>query len=276
MERIEKIMQHQSEVADQGQMSEQKPSRGEIKIKNLSFSYPDDNREILKDINISIPSGKTVAIVGPTGCGKTTLVNLILRTFRIPDDKILIDGTDINKISLADLRKSVGYVPQETFLFSQSLKENILFGIDGLADSEVFTSAEIAGIKDEIEEFPKGFETIIGERGVTLSGGQKQRTALARAIIKKPPVLILDDAFSSVDTNTEEIILSRLRGVIESRTSIIISHRISTIKNADLIYVMDSGKIVASGNHDRLMETSEVYARIVELQTLQEQLEVTQ
>jgi len=220
MDRIEKIMRRESEVADQGQMSGQKPSHGEIEIKNLTFSYPDDDRDILKDINIKIPSGKTVAIVGPTGCGKTTLVNLILRTFRIPDGRIFVDGTDINKIALADLRRSVGHVPQETFLFSQSLKDNITFGIDGIADIEVLRSAEIAGIKDEIEEFPKGFETIIGERGVTLSGGQKRRTALARAIVKKSPVLILDDAFSSVDTNTEEIILGRLKGVRPSRTPI--------------------------------------------------------
>jgi ATP-binding cassette subfamily B protein len=275
MDRIEKIMHRESEVADRGQMFGHKPSEGGIEIKNLSFSYPDDDREILKDISISIPSGKTVASVGPTGCGKTTLVNLILRTFKIPDGRIFVDGTDINKIALADLRKSVGYVPQETFLFSQSLKDNILFGLDNIPDDEVIRSADIAGIKDEIEEFPRGFDTIIGERGVTLSGGQKQRAALARAIIKKPPVLILDDAFSSVDTNTEEIILDRLKGVIESRTSIIISHRISTIKNADMIYVMDSGQIVASGNHDQLLETSAVYARIVELQTLQEKLGVT-
>jgi ATP-binding cassette, subfamily B, multidrug efflux pump len=274
LERIEKIMNRESEVADSANMSDAKQARGEIEIKNLSFTYPNDAKPILKDINLKISAGKTAAIVGPTGCGKTTLVNLLLRTFKIPDGSIFLDNTDINKIKLAELRKNIGYVPQETFLFSDSLHENIAYGGDNYNEKEITTAAITAEIKDEIEEFPQGFKTVIGERGVTLSGGQKQRAALARAIIGKPPVLILDDAFSSVDTNTEEIILNRLDDVLTSRTSIIISHRISTIKNADLICVMESGQITETGTHDELLKKSKIYARIVELQSIQEELEV--
>jgi len=274
LERIEKIMNRESEVADFTDMSSARPRKGKIEIKNLSFTYPNDDKPILKDINLEIPEGKTAAIVGPTGCGKTTLVNLLLRTFKIPDGNIFVDNTDINKIKLADLRKNIGYVPQETFLFSDSLNGNIAFGGDNFDENQIIKASFTAEIKDEIEEFPQGFKTIIGERGVTLSGGQKQRTALARAIIGKPPILILDDAFASVDTNTEEIILNRLRNVLTSRTSIIISHRISTIKNADLICVMENGQITDTGTHDELLKKSKIYARIVELQSLQDELEV--
>ena len=273
LDRIEKIMERKSEVADQGDPAEIKNPTGNIKISDLSFTYPNDKTNILKNINLEIPAGSTMAIVGPTGCGKTTLVNLILRTFKIPDNKISLDGQDINKIRLANLRKSIGYVTQETFLFSDKLSENIAFGTEKTDSKKIEEASEIAAIKDEINDFPHGFETIIGERGVTLSGGQKQRTSLARAILNNPPVLILDDAFSAVDTDTEEKILNRLKNVLDTRTSIIISHRISTVKNADLICVMENGQIAASGTHDSLLKDSELYAKIVELQTLQEKLE---
>ena len=273
LDRIEKIMERKSEVADQGRTEDIKKPTGNIKISDLNFAYPNDNNEILKDINLDIPGGSTLAIVGPTGCGKTTLVNLILRTFKIPDNSITIDGQDINKIKLDELRKSIGYVTQETFLFSDKLSENIAFGAEQVDLQKIDEASQIAAIRDEIDEFPHGLDTVIGERGVTLSGGQKQRTSLARAILNNPPILILDDAFSAIDTDTEEKILTRLKNVLETRTSIIISHRISTVKNADLICVMEDGRIAATGTHDSLLKDSELYARIVELQTLQEKLE---
>ncbi len=273
LERIEKIMRRKSEVADSDVDPNAKPEHGDIEIKDLTFSYPNDDQEVLKDVNLKIPSGKTVAIVGPTGCGKSTLVELLLRAYKVPDGKIYIDNIDLNKIPQANLRKAVGYVPQETFLFSQTLKENIAFGQEKLVESDVESAAEIAGIKEEISDFPRGFDTILGERGVTLSGGQKQRTALARAIIADPPILILDDAFSAVDTNTEELILRELKNVLKTRTSILISHRISTVKNADMICVMEEGRIEACGTHEELIEKSKLYAHIVELQSLEEELE---
>lgn len=273
LNRIEKIMSRKSEVADHNVDSKAKPKQGEIEIRNLSFTYPEDDSLILKDISLKVPAGKTVAIVGPTGCGKTTLVNLLLRSFHIPDGKVFVDGMDINRIPLNNLRKTIGYVTQETFLFSQSLKDNIAFGLDKYADEDIMKASTVAGVKDEISEFPQGFDTVIGERGVTLSGGQKQRVSLARAIIGKPPILILDDAFSAVDTNTEEIILNRLKNVLETRTSIVISHRISTIKNADMICVMEQGRIIATGTHAELLRTSELYSHIVRLQSLEEELE---
>jgi ATP-binding cassette subfamily B protein len=273
LERIEKIMRRQSEVADSEVDPNAKPERGDIEIKDLTFSYPNDDQEVLKDVDLKIPSGKTVAIVGPTGCGKSTLVELLLRAYKVPDGKIYIDNIDLNKIPQANLRRAVGYVPQETFLFSQTLKENIAFGQEKVVESDVESAAEIAGIKEEISDFPRGFNTILGERGVTLSGGQKQRTALARAIIADPPILILDDAFSAVDTNTEELILRELKNVLKTRTSILISHRISTVKNADMICVMEEGRIEACGTHEELIEKSRLYAHIVELQSLEEELE---
>ncbi len=273
LERIEKIMRRKSEVADTNADPDARPERGEIEIRDLSFRYPNDDHEILKDINLKIPSGKTVAVVGPTGCGKSTLVELILKGYKVPDGKIFIDNIDINRIPMANLRRAIGYVPQETFLFSQTLKENIAFGEEKIVEEEVEKAAGIAGIRQEITEFPRGFETRLGERGVTLSGGQKQRTALARAIIANPPILILDDAFSAVDTNTEELILRELKNVLKTRTSILISHRISTVKNADMICVMEEGQIKACGTHEELIKKSSLYAHIVELQSLEEELE---
>jgi ATP-binding cassette subfamily B multidrug efflux pump len=273
LERIEKIMRRKSEVADNEVDPNARPERGEIEIRNLTFSYPNDDQDVLRDISLKIPSGKTVAIVGPTGCGKSTLVELLLRAYKVPDGKIFIDNVDLNRIPLENLRKAVGFVPQETFLFSQTLKENIAFGEENIIENDIEVAADIAGIKNEISDFPRGFDTILGERGVTLSGGQKQRTALARAIMADPPILILDDAFSAVDTNTEELILRELKNVLKTRTSVLISHRISTVKNADMICVMEEGKIEACGTHEELIEKSRLYARIVELQSLEEELE---
>jgi len=274
LERIEKIMNRPSEVADTSSMAPLARAQGKIEIKNLSFAYPGDSHTVLRNINLLIPAGSTAAIVGPTGCGKSTLANLLMRAFRVPDGTIFLDDLDINRIPLDSLRRNIGFVAQEPFLFSQTLKENISFGVDLPADEEIKKAAEIAGFREEAEAFPQGFDTLIGERGVTLSGGQKQRATLARAILGNPPVLVLDDAFSAVDTHTEEVILNRLKGVLASRTSLIISHRISTIKNADLIFVMENGAIMAAGTHEELLQKSLSYARMVELQSLEEKLEV--
>ena len=208
---------------------------------------------MLKDINLTIEAGQTVAFVGRTGSGKSTLVNLVPRVIEAPPGTVFIDGVDVRDYPLAQLRAAVGYVPQETFLFSETLAENIAFGVETGARADVEWAAEIAGLAGDVRDFPAGFDTMVGERGITLSGGQKQRTAIARAVIREPRILILDDALSSVDTYTEEKILGRLRGVMRERTSLIVSHRISTVRDADLICVLDEGRIVERGTHEELL-----------------------
>ncbi|WP_081040958.1 ABC transporter ATP-binding protein [Candidatus Kryptobacter tengchongensis] len=217
--------------------------------------------------------GQTVGIVGYTGSGKTTLVNLIPRLFDPDKGEVLIDGVNVKKIPLKVLRESIGYVQQEVFLFSDTVKNNITFGVDGVSDEKVFEVAKIAHIYDEIMEFQDKFNTIIGERGITLSGGQKQRLSLARALIKDPKILILDDSFSSVDAYTEETILKNLKEFRKGRTTIIISHRITAVKDADFIIVLDDGEIVEQGTHDELIELGGVYADLYQKQILEEELE---
>jgi ATP-binding cassette, subfamily B, multidrug efflux pump len=243
----------------------------EIEFRNLSFSY--DGRPVLANINLTIPAGSTLAIVGPTGSGKSTLANLIPRLYDAPSGTLYLDGVDIRNYRLQELRKMIGFVPQETFLFSESVRENIAFGVDHSTDEEVRNAAAIAGILAEIESFPKRFDTLVGERGITLSGGQKQRAAIARAIIRNPRILVLDDALSSVDTNTEEIILHRLRDVMRGRTTILISHRISTIRSADQIVVLANGAIAERGTHGELLERGVYYPELYRKQLLEEELE---
>jgi ATP-binding cassette subfamily B protein len=216
-----------------------------------------------------------VAFVGRTGSGKSTLVNLIPRVSDAPADTILVDGIAVSDYPLAQLRSSIGYVPQETFLFSDSLAENIAFGVENAERSEIEWAAEVAGLTEDINGFPDGFDTLVGERGITLSGGQKQRTAIARAILRQPKILILDDALSSVDTYTEEKILGQLRGVMRGRTSLIVSHRISTVRDADLICVLDEGRIIEQGTHVELLTRGGEYAALYERQLLEEELAAT-
>lgn len=246
---------------------------GVIEFKGMSFTHKNTSQPTLNNINLKIDRGMTVAIVGYTGSGKSTLVNLIPRLYDITDGELLIDGNDIRTIPLEVLRSNIGYVPQETFLFSDTLADNIRYGAESGTEGQIRQAAEISQIAKDIGEFPKGFETMIGERGITLSGGQKQRTSIARALIRQPKILILDDALSSVDTYTEEEILKRLRTFMKDRTSIIISHRISTVKDADLIVVLDKGAIVERGTHDVLVAQGGIYADLYEKQLLEQELE---
>jgi ATP-binding cassette, subfamily B, multidrug efflux pump len=246
---------------------------GEIEFRNLTFAYP-NAPEVLHDINLRIPAGTSLAIVGPTGSGKSTLVNLIPRLHDAAPGTVLIDGQPIREYTLFTLRHSIGFVPQETFLFSDTIRQNIAFGTPEATSQQVEEAATIAHIATEILEFPKGFDTEVGERGLTLSGGQKQRTAIARAIIRDPKILILDDALASVDTYTEERILSGLKRVMEGRTTIFISHRISTARNADQIAVLVAGRIAELGTHDELIARNGYYTDLFEKQRLEEELSV--
>jgi ATP-binding cassette subfamily B protein len=247
--------------------------KGTIEFRNVTFRHAGAEVDALKGISLTIPAGRTLAVVGYTGSGKSTLVNLIPRLYDVTGGELLIDGVDVRKIPLKVLRGAIGYVPQETFLFSETIADNIGYGTDGGTGADVREAAEIARIAHDIAEFPKGYETFLGERGITLSGGQKQRTSIARAVMRKPAILILDDALSAVDTFTEEGILSRLRGVMKGRSSIIISHRISTVKDADSIVVLDGGAIREQGTHDELVALGGIYAELHRKQLLEEELE---
>ena len=245
--------------------------RGEIEFRNLSFSY--NGRPILKNVNLHIPAGRTVAVVGATGSGKSTLVSLIPRLYDAPPGTLLVDGVSIRQIPLQVLRASIGFVPQETFLFSETIRDNVRFGTADASDAEVDRAAEISNILQDIVGFPKGFDTMVGERGLTLSGGQKQRTAISRAVIRDPRILILDDALSSVDTYTEERILRHLTEVMAGRTTLLISHRVSTIRNADEIVVLHDGEIVERGRHADLLALNGFYAKLYNKQLIEEELE---
>ncbi|HZS98200.1 MAG TPA: ABC transporter ATP-binding protein [Terriglobales bacterium] len=274
LKRIDEIMLEQPEITDSPAViaagSPEPELRGAIEFRSLTFGY--NGTTVLHDVNLTIPEGTSLAIVGPTGSGKTTLVNLIPRVYDAAPGTVLIDGHPIRDFPIDFLRRSIGFVPQETFLFSDSVRENIAFGVDDATDEAVRNAAEAANIAPDIEGFPDRYATMVGERGLTLSGGQKQRTAIARAIIRNPRILILDDALSSVDTHTEDKILNHLREIMRGRTTIFISHRVSTVRNADRIAVLHGGRIVELGTHDELIARDGYYTDLYNKQLLEEEL----
>jgi ATP-binding cassette subfamily B multidrug efflux pump len=267
--RLNEILHEQPEIKD-GPEAADRPVEGEIEFRGLNFAY--EGKPVLHDLNLRIPAGSSMAIVGPTGSGKTTLVSLIPRIYDAAPGMVLVDGRPIREFSLESLRKSVGFVPQETFLFSDRIRENIALGVASATDQQIHGAAEAANIAQDIESFPEQYQTMVGERGITLSGGQKQRTAIARALIRNPRILILDDALSSVDTHTEDKILNHLREVMQGRTTIFISHRVSTVRNADRIAVLHDGRIVESGTHDELLAMNGYYSDLYNKQLLEEEL----
>jgi ATP-binding cassette subfamily B multidrug efflux pump len=288
MGRIQNILAERPEITDAGVLAVGAPTevRGEIEFRNLSFHYGKTllaaergrghlhgDEDVLRNVNLRVPAGTSLAIVGPTGSGKSTLVSLIPRIYDAAEGSVLIDGRPIREFPLTLLRGNIGFVPQETFLFSDTIRENIAFGALNATDEDVRRAAEAANIAAEIESFPDGYNTLVGERGLTLSGGQKQRTAIARAIIRNPRILVLDDALASVDTHTEDRILNHLREIMRGRTTIFISHRVSTVRNADRIAVLHDGAIVEYGTHDQLIERNGYYTELYNKQLLEEELE---
>ena len=272
MKRLNYILDTDPDIQD-GPEAIDHEIRGEIEFRNLSFSY--NGTRVLDDVSLVIPQGKTLAVVGATGSGKSTLAQLIPRLYNAPPDSLFIDGIPIEKIRLGVLRRAIGFIPQDTFLFGETVFENIAFGIEDSSQEQVEEAARISNIYKDIDEFPKAFETMVGERGITLSGGQKQRTAISRAIVRNPKILILDDSLSSVDTQTEEQILTELQKMMRNRTSILISHRVSTVKEADEIVVLDKGRIAERGTHDDLVGAGGIYADLHGRQLLEEELAVS-
>jgi ATP-binding cassette subfamily B multidrug efflux pump len=288
MGRLNYILDSEPKISDAEVRDNTGEVRGEIEFRNLTFTYPTVrsdsdgtksngsagvNPPVLQDISLNVPAGSILAVVGPTGSGKSTLASLIARLWEAPPGTLLIDGRPIREWPLETLRRAVGFVPQDTFLFSETLRENLAFGVDSATDEEIHNAADVASIAAEIGEFPAQFNTMVGERGITLSGGQKQRAAIARAVIRDPKILILDDSLSSVDTGTEERILRRLDAILRQRTTILISHRVSTVQHADQIVVLREGRIVEGGTHAELLSRHGYYADLYQKQLLEEELE---
>jgi ATP-binding cassette, subfamily B, multidrug efflux pump len=272
IKRLDGIFEVKTDIVEESISFEGREFKGEVEIRDLSFSYPGASRRALKDISINIKAGNTLGVIGTTGSGKTTIVNLLLRLFKIDGGHIFIDGIDITEIPITTLRDNIGCVPQDNFLFSASIKDNIEFFDRSYTDEDVEEASKISSVYENIVEFPEGFDTVVGERGITLSGGQKQRISIARAVIKDPSILVMDDSLSAVDTSTEEEILSNIKSILKGRTGIIIAHRISTIKYADEIIVMDRGRIIEKGNHEELLNKRGEYYKLHCAQTAESKM----
>lgn len=268
-ERINEFLQVKPEIVNPSQ--DKLNFKGNIEFDNVSFTYPDTGIKALDGVNFTLEAGKSLAIVGRTGSGKSTVANLIGRLYDADDGMVKIDGQDVKRINLDELRQNIGYVPQEAFLFSNTIGKNIAFGVNDASEEDIIKAAKNAHVHNNIMDFPDAYKTRVGERGVTLSGGQKQRVSIARAILKAPPLLIFDDCLSAVDTETEEAILNNLKKLIEQSTSLIISHRVSSVKNADHILVLENGKVIESGSHKDLMELGGYYQQMYEQQLLEDQ-----
>ncbi|QCT01550.1 ABC transporter [Paenibacillus algicola] len=271
--RLRSILNTPAAVVDAEEVQRVPDLKGHIEFKGLSFRYPDQSREVLEDIQLTVPAGSSLAIVGKVGSGKTTLVHLLLRLYNPPEGTLFMDGIDIRSIPLKQLRQSIGFVPQEHMLFSTTIGENIAFDPKEYTFKQITEAAKIAQVHDNIIEFPRQFDTSLGERGVSLSGGQRQRVSIARALIKEPSILIFDDSLSAVDAETEERILAELKRMMKNRTTIITSHRLSAIRHADQIVVMDQGRIVEKGTHRELMKQGGMYASIYHMQTMNRVME---
>jgi ATP-binding cassette subfamily B protein len=273
LKRIDELMQQKPAIDEPKNPVTMARARGEIEFRDVHVRFGET--ESLAGVNLRIPAGTTAAIVGHTGSGKTTLVNLIPRMIDVTQGTVLVDGHDVRQYSPTRLREQIGFVPQETFLFSMTLGENIALGVREASEEQIRRAAEIAGLATDIDSFPEGMRTMVGERGITLSGGQKQRTAIARAVLRNPRILILDDALSSVDTMTEERILTALQEVMKGRTTILISHRVSTVRHADRIFVIEFGKLAEEGTHAELIQKGGYYADLYQRQLLEEELQAT-
>jgi ATP-binding cassette subfamily B protein len=277
--RMLEIMREEPAISDAGVTEAGRRARmdGGIEFRSLTFTYPGSDRPVLRNIDLRIEPGQTVAFVGGTGSGKSTLINLLPRLHEPPAGTVFIDGVDVREIPLERLRRAIGFVPQEPFLFSDTIAGNVSFSSPepNVGLESIRAASAVARLDKDVEEFPRGYDTLVGERGITLSGGQKQRTALARALFADPAILILDDALSAVDTYTEEEILSRLRGVMRQRTSIIVAHRVSTVREADQICVLQDGRIAERGTHDELVKRNGLYAALHRKQLLEEELQAS-
>jgi ATP-binding cassette subfamily B protein len=271
LKRINEILREKPSIASPENPTPLVRVSGAIEFKGVSMDY--GNGRALDGIDLRIPAGATVAVVGRTGSGKSTLAALVPRLMDPTAGTVLLDGIDLRKLDPGELRRHIGFVPQETFLFSATVAENIAFGVENASEEQIRRAAEMAGLAADIEAFPNGYQTVVGERGITLSGGQKQRAAIARAVLRDPRILILDDALSSVDTLTEERILTHLAGIMRGRTVILISHRVSTVRQADVIVVLDKGRIVEQGTHAELVSMGGYYADLSRKQMLEEELE---
>lgn len=274
MERLNTIFFEQPEIQDAKDVLHVETIKGDIEIRNLTFTYPGSHVPALQNIHLRVHSGQTLAVVGRTGSGKSTLLNLLLRMYNVPRGHLEIDGLDVNQIPISVLREHIGCVPQDNFLFSQTIRENISFANPDTPVEQILAAAQAAQVHDNIMDFPDGYETMLGERGVTLSGGQRQRVSIARAIVKNPKLLLLDDCLSAVDANTEERILENMRRIMENRTTIIVAHRISTVKDADHIVVLDHGKIAEEGTHVDLIAHNGLYADMFRRQQLEDQIAI--